>query len=108
MSEPLRLVIVGASDAGISASLRARELDPTVQTTLVVADAYPNFSICGLPYWLSGEVSDAASLAHRTREDLELAGLGLRLSMEREHRSHRRRPPREQGSARPRSPRRSL
>jgi NADPH-dependent 2,4-dienoyl-CoA reductase/sulfur reductase-like enzyme len=80
MSEPLRLVTVGASDAGISAGLRARELDPTVQTTLVVADAYPNFSICGIPHWLSGEVTDAASLAHRTREELELAGLGLRLS----------------------------
>jgi NADPH-dependent 2,4-dienoyl-CoA reductase/sulfur reductase-like enzyme len=80
MSDPLRLVIVGASDAGISAGLRARELDSTVQTTLVVADAYPNFSICGIPYWLSGEVTDAASLAHRTREELELAGLQLRLN----------------------------
>src|ERR1039458_1494766 len=80
MSEPVRLVIVGGSDAGISAGLRARELDPAVQTTLVVADAYPNFSICGIPYWLSGEVTEAGSLAHRTREDLERAGLQLRLN----------------------------
>ena len=26
--------------------------------TLVVADAYPNFSICGIPYWISGEVAE--------------------------------------------------
>jgi NADPH-dependent 2,4-dienoyl-CoA reductase/sulfur reductase-like enzyme len=79
VSDALRLVIVGGSDAGISAGLRARELDPAVQPTLVLADAYPNFSICGIPYWLSGEVSERRNLAHRTREDLEQAGLNLRL-----------------------------
>ena len=79
MSDQLRLVIIGGSHAGISAGLRARELDPTVCPTLVIADAYPNFSICGIPYWLSGEVSERRNLAHRTREDLEQAGLVLRL-----------------------------
>jgi NADPH-dependent 2,4-dienoyl-CoA reductase/sulfur reductase-like enzyme len=74
-----RLVIVGGSDAGISAGLRAREIDPTWDVTLIVADAYPNFSICGLPFYLSGETPDWRSLAHRTREDLEAAGLELLL-----------------------------
>lgn len=74
-----RLVIVGGSDAGISAGLRAREVDPTWDVTLVVADAYPNFSICGLPFYLSGETPDWRSLAHRTRADLEGAGLELLL-----------------------------
>jgi hypothetical protein len=41
----------------------------------VVADAYPNFSICGLPYYLSGDVADWRDLAHRTTTDLEQAGL---------------------------------
>ncbi len=79
MTDPLGLVIVGGSDAGISAGLRAHELDLAVRPTLVVADAYPNFSICGIPYWLSGEVSDRRQLAHRTRAELERAGLSLRL-----------------------------
>jgi NADPH-dependent 2,4-dienoyl-CoA reductase/sulfur reductase-like enzyme len=79
VSDAIRLVIVGGSDAGISAGLRARELDPTAEVTLVVADAFPNFSICGIPYWISGEVPHRANLAHRTREDLEAAGLNLRL-----------------------------
>jgi NADPH-dependent 2,4-dienoyl-CoA reductase/sulfur reductase-like enzyme len=73
------LLIVGGSDAGISAGLRARELDPGLDVTLVVADAYPNFSICGIPYHVSGEVPDWRNLAHRTRADLEAAGLALRL-----------------------------
>ena len=46
-----RLLIVGGSDAGISAALRAREADPTFEVTLVVADAFPNYSICGLPFY---------------------------------------------------------
>jgi len=73
------LAIVGGSDAGISAALRARELDPTVDVTVVVADAYPNFSICGIPYYFTGEVAPWQSLAHRTHADLEATGMTLRL-----------------------------
>jgi NADPH-dependent 2,4-dienoyl-CoA reductase/sulfur reductase-like enzyme len=74
-----RLVAIGGSDAGISAALRARELDPTCEVTVVVADAYPNFSICGIPYYVSGEVGHWTNLAHRTHADLEATGMTLRL-----------------------------
>jgi len=75
----MRLVAIGGSDAGISAALRARELDPTAEVTVVVADAYPNFSICGIPYYISGEVTHWRNLAHRTHADLEATGMRLRL-----------------------------
>jgi NADPH-dependent 2,4-dienoyl-CoA reductase/sulfur reductase-like enzyme len=75
----VRLLVIGGSDAGISAGLRARELDSSVEVSLLVADAYPNFSICGLPYYLSGDVPDWRSLAHRTGADLQAAGLQLLL-----------------------------
>jgi NADPH-dependent 2,4-dienoyl-CoA reductase/sulfur reductase-like enzyme len=75
----MRLLVIGGSDAGIAAALRARELDPSVEATVVVADAFPNFSICGLPYYLSGDVPDWRDLAHRTTSDLEAAGLQLLL-----------------------------
>jgi NADPH-dependent 2,4-dienoyl-CoA reductase/sulfur reductase-like enzyme len=73
------LVIVGGSDAGISAALRARELDPSTRVTLIVEDAFPNYSICGLPFYLSGEVPDYHQLAHRTREEITGAGIDLLL-----------------------------
>ena len=73
------LVVVGGSDAGISAALRARELDPDVEVSVVVADAYPNFSICGTPYHVSGDVPDWRNLAHRTVSDLEATGMRLAL-----------------------------
>lgn len=74
------LAIIGGSDAGISAALRARELDPSTDVTVVVADEYPNFSICGIPYYFTGEVQPWQSLAHRTSADLEATGMALRLN----------------------------
>ena len=74
-----RLVVVGGSDAGIAAGMRAHQLDPTLRPLVVVADGYPNFSICGLPFYLSGESPNWRDLAHRDRGDLEAAGLQLRL-----------------------------
>lgn len=76
----MRLVIIGGSDAGISAALRARELDPSAEVVVVVADAYPNFSVCGIPYYVSGEVAPWQSLAHRTYADLEATGMTLRVN----------------------------
>jgi NADPH-dependent 2,4-dienoyl-CoA reductase/sulfur reductase-like enzyme len=75
----VHLIAIGGSDAGISAALRARELDPSVEVTVVVADAYPNFSICGIPYYVSGEVSHWHNLAHRTYADLEATGMQLKV-----------------------------
>jgi NADPH-dependent 2,4-dienoyl-CoA reductase/sulfur reductase-like enzyme len=69
----MRFVIIGGSDAGISAALRAHELNSSAEITVVLADAFPNYSICGLPFYLSGETPDWHQLAHRTNfEDIEL------------------------------------
>ena len=75
----MHVVIIGGSDAGISAALRIAELDATVEVTVVVADAFPNFSICGMPYFISGEVPHWSQLAHRSLDDLEATGMRLML-----------------------------
>src|SRR5438093_447889 len=62
----MRLLVIGGSDAGISAALRARECRPATEITVVLADAFPNYSICGLPFYLSGETPEPPMLAHRT------------------------------------------
>ncbi len=80
ISQGVRLLIIGGSDAGISAALRARELEPRSEVTVVVADGYPNFSICGLPFYLSGETPDWHSLAHRTTDEIIDQGIALRLN----------------------------
>ncbi len=68
-------MIIRGSDAGISAGLRARQVASDVEIKLVLADRYPNFSICGLPFYISGETDDWLSLAHRKLKDLVSAGL---------------------------------
>lgn len=70
-----KLVIIGGNDAGISAGLRAKELAPDTEVTMILADQYPNFSICGLPFYLSGEVSDWKTLAHRTADEIAKEGI---------------------------------
>ncbi len=80
-----QLLIIGGSDAGISAALRAREVDPTWNVRLVVADRFPNYSICGLPFYLSGETPRWESLAHRTRQEIEGKGIELLLDTVAEH-----------------------
>ena len=77
------VVVIGGSDAGISAALRAREVDPGSRLTVLVADAFPNYSICGLPFFLSGETPDWHALAHRSAGDIEAHGIDLCL----EHRA---------------------
>jgi NADPH-dependent 2,4-dienoyl-CoA reductase/sulfur reductase-like enzyme len=57
----MHFVIIGGSDAGISAALRARELDHKAVITVVLADGYPNFSICGLPFFFERRDTRLAS-----------------------------------------------
>jgi NADPH-dependent 2,4-dienoyl-CoA reductase/sulfur reductase-like enzyme len=37
-----------------------------IDVAVVLADAFPNYSICGLPFYVSGETVDWRQLAHRT------------------------------------------
>ncbi len=78
----MKVVIVGGSDAGVSAALRIKELEPSFDVLIVTKDHYPNFSVCGLPYLHSGEIKDFTSLFHRTPKDLEALQINLQLDTE--------------------------
>lgn len=73
-------VIIGGSDAAISAALRIKELQPEASVQLFLKDHYPNYSICGIPFFISREVKDWHSLAHRTQTDIEAQGIELFLN----------------------------
>jgi NADPH-dependent 2,4-dienoyl-CoA reductase/sulfur reductase-like enzyme len=74
------MLIIGGSDAGISAALRIKELNDDADVTVVAADDYPGFSICGLPFFLSGEVVDWHTLAHHRSEEFEEKGIRMLLN----------------------------
>jgi NADPH-dependent 2,4-dienoyl-CoA reductase/sulfur reductase-like enzyme len=71
----MQILIIGGSDAGISAALRTKEVDPQSRVTVLLRDDYPNFSICGLPFFIGGEVAAWPDLAHRTKDMLDASGI---------------------------------
>ena len=73
------IVIIGGSDVGISAALRIKELDPAARVTIVSANNFPNYSICGIPFFLGGEVKHYTDLAHRKADDIRAKGIELLL-----------------------------
>ncbi|MGO8822169.1 MAG: FAD-dependent oxidoreductase [Desulfomonilaceae bacterium] len=76
----MNLTIIGCSDAGISAALRAREINKNVDVRVIVADSFPNYSICGLPFYLSGETPEWSKLAHRQIGEIEKEGISILLN----------------------------
>ena len=57
-----RLLIMGGSDAGISEAWRVHKLDAQAEISVLSADKYPNYSICGLPVGADGDLSHAPDL----------------------------------------------
>ena len=73
------VLIIGGSDVGISAALRIRELDQSIRPLIIADNNFPNFSICGIPFFLGGEVEKWQDLAHRKEEDIRATGIDLLL-----------------------------
>jgi len=71
----MKIIIIGGSDAGISAGLRIKEMDPKSELTILLKDEYPNFSICGLPFYIGGQVENWKNLAHRSMDQLKKTGI---------------------------------
>ena len=73
------VVIIGASDVGISAALRIRELNQNIKPLVIADNNFPNFSICGIPFFIGNEVNNYSYLAHRKEKDLKNTGMELML-----------------------------
>ena len=69
-SEPMRIVIVGGVAGGMSAAARARRLDEHAEIIVLEQGEYVSFANCGLPYHLSGEISQRDDLLLHTSESL--------------------------------------
>jgi NADPH-dependent 2,4-dienoyl-CoA reductase/sulfur reductase-like enzyme len=45
-----------------------RDVDSALDITMVLADSFPNYSVCGLPFYVSHEVPEMGDLPHRRAE----------------------------------------
>ncbi len=52
---------------------------PEWQVAVALGDRYPNFSICGIPYFLSKEIGAIDRLLHRKAADIRALGVELLL-----------------------------
>ncbi|MEJ2582423.1 MAG: FAD-dependent oxidoreductase, partial [Acidobacteriota bacterium] len=62
MKETKRVVIVGASAAGLRCACRLRRLQPKWPITVVDASEAYSYAACGLPYVLSGDIDELPAL----------------------------------------------
>jgi CoA-dependent NAD(P)H sulfur oxidoreductase len=66
----MRLVVIGAMGAGLSAALRARRLDPSLEIVVVERGEVISYAACGLPYYVEGRVASTNELIVQTPEAL--------------------------------------
>lgn len=71
-----KIIIVGGVAGGMSAATRLRRLMEDAQIIIFEKGPFVSFANCGLPYYLSGEISDRQSLLVQTPTSLQ-ARFGL-------------------------------
>lgn len=59
---PNKIVIIGAVALGPKAACRARRMDPTAQVTLIEQGQHLSYGGCGIPFYVSGDISDIQAL----------------------------------------------
>ncbi|MFC4022406.1 FAD-dependent oxidoreductase [Oceanobacillus longus] len=62
----MKIIIIGSVAAGTSVAAKARRNDEKTEITLYNADYDISYSICGIPYFLGGEVNELESLTPRS------------------------------------------
>ena len=67
-----RLVIIGGVAAGTKAASKARRDNPNLDIKVYTKDKYISYAGCGLPYYLSGIISDRQELLVRSPEDFKV------------------------------------
>ncbi len=57
-----KIVVIGAVAAGPKAAVRVKRLDPEAEVLLIDEDRLISYGGCGIPYYVSGDVSDEKEL----------------------------------------------
>jgi NADPH-dependent 2,4-dienoyl-CoA reductase/sulfur reductase-like enzyme len=77
-----RLLVVGGDAAGMSAASHVARERPDVAITVVERGPYTSYSMCGIPYYVGGEVDDADDLVARAPEQFRAMGMTVHLRTE--------------------------
>lgn len=67
----MKVVIIGGVAGGMSAATRLRRLNEDAEIIIIEKGPYVSFANCGLPYYVSGEISDRSDLLVQTPASLK-------------------------------------
>ena len=66
----MRVLVIGGNAAGMTAASRAKRVDPSLDVRVLEASPRIAYSVCGVPYFLSGLVRELSELVLFTPESL--------------------------------------
>jgi len=78
----MKIVIVGGGAAGATVAQFARKQSRDAEILVFEKGAYPEYSRCGMPHAISGEISSFADLVEFSEGWFEMNRIGLRLMTE--------------------------
>lgn len=78
----MKLVVVGGDAAGMTAATHVRRARDDAEIVVFERGPYTSYSMCGIPYYVGGEVETAADLVVRTPVQHRAAGIGVRTMVE--------------------------
>ncbi|HEV2058028.1 MAG TPA: FAD-dependent oxidoreductase, partial [Solirubrobacteraceae bacterium] len=71
----MRLLIVGGDAAGMSAATHVRSARPDVEIVVIERSPYTSYSMCGIPYYVAGEIDAPGDLVSVTPEEFAQRGI---------------------------------
>jgi len=78
-----RLVVIGGDAAGMSAASAAKSLlGDALEVVALERGRWTSYSACGIPYWISGDVTSADSLVARSPQEHRKRGIDVRVRTE--------------------------
>jgi len=80
LSDGRKIVIIGCGAGGGTAAQFARKTDRKSKIIIFEKDKYPQYSKCGLPYTISGQIPDFDNLIEFSEHWFEKAGIDLILN----------------------------
>lgn len=58
----MKIVVIGANAAGAKAASKAKRINPKAEVTLIDRGSFISYGACGIPYFVSGAVSEVKEL----------------------------------------------
>jgi NADPH-dependent 2,4-dienoyl-CoA reductase/sulfur reductase-like enzyme len=77
-----RLIVIGGVAAGMSAAAKAKRTNRDLEVVVYEKSPYISYAACGMPYFIAGDIADAAELIVRTPEQMGKQGVQVHVRHE--------------------------